>query len=375
MRILIVLLLLMTWASVPTAQVPRNVYVTPVDGSGTDIDPYRSRCFRMVGAGNIDLRPWGINRWLCASDVLPQDMTGVLQIGASLNDSLTGVKKTALNALVGKTLTSTTVQGAIEELLKDRLRAGKDGKLKIWLGGGSPIYQKTAWVPFEDGGLVADATNAAVSLIEPALAWAASITEDWNCADSGDLTCDLTWTEFFGTNFQILSNEARVSATNGTMDVRADTAMDSVDHEATVTIVSLSIDSATFSGCGPIVRQPGDSTRTYYMHRAQRNSTGELSEHGLRKRVTGSLTTLSEDTTDMANGETVTVRADGDQITGLRNGVVLIGPVTDTSITTGTSTGLTHATLTDVAVCIMDDFSAQDIASTSIVRQRGPVVF
>lgn len=367
------------WVTLPEAQTTRFVYLTPVDGAGTDTNPYRSRCLGMIGSGNIDLRPWGINRFLCASDVLPSDTTGVIQLGSSLSESMLAARKTALVNLLGKSVQASTVQGAIVEILQNRLRPGRDGKLKIWLGGKVPIYQQTAGLPFPDGGLFADVAmgiTRTANLIEhvtigSTLAWAASIAEDWNCSNSGNPDCDLNWTEYNLTNWDIVSNELSATVNNNGTEARAETTLDTDDHSATFTITSFTIGTSTDSHCGPIIRKDNSSTRTYYVFYARLTTGGDTSTHALGKREAGVHTTLATDGTDYADDETVTTVAEGDQISGKRNGSTLISPVTDASITTNTYTGVRLGTSGGSSTCTIDDFSAQDeVSSNGMLRRR-----
>ena len=136
-------LILATWAASPEAQPTRFVYLSPIDGTGTDSDPFRSRgeSEQLTGRGCIDLRPRGFNRYICASNVLPANMTGVQQLGAALNGTITPARKLALEAIIGSPLSGDTPRGLIVEIIQGHLRAGRDGKLKIWLGESTPEYE------------------------------------------------------------------------------------------------------------------------------------------------------------------------------------------------------------------------------------------
>lgn len=367
----LLLLAVLVGPAVPQAQVSRFVYVTPIDGSGTDDDPYRSRCLseRLAGRGNIDLTPYGINRFLCTSTVLPADMTGVQQLGNSLSAKLTPARKAALEQLLGRSLQSDIVLDVIVDIVKPRLKRGRDGKLRVFLGDRDPIYQKTAWVPFEDGGIVADIANFAASIAAPSIAWAASLSESWNCSDSSAITCDLTWTEFTGSGWSIVSNQASGTANNAASESRAETSLTTTNHQATVTIVSFTLGSSIDSHCGPIVRKDTTATRDYYIHYARKKTAGDTNSHELGKRIAGVSTALDSDLTDTFDGEVITSRVDGDSVSGDSNGSLIVGPITDTSILESSSgnsyTGIRIGTTSGSSTCVLDGFSAEDVDTSS----------
>lgn len=354
-----VVLVLPLWGSTPQAQDTRQFYLSPIDGSADTELGWHSRCLHMPGAGNIDLRPWGVDAFLCASNDLPADMTGVEQIGASFRSALGG-RKGSLNAKFKKTLQANTVEDLIVEVISPRLRAGKDGKLKIYLGGQIPVYQQTAWVPFRDGGLVADLSNAAIEAMEPAIAWATSASETFNCSDSASLTCVLTWTEFSGTTWGISSNAAQSNSLTAA-EARADSAVSTEDHSVQSTLGSATESGTGFARCGVIARKANSATRTYYTLFADLDATNW--ETG--KRVGGTYTSLATTTQDPAAADVMKLVPDGSSITGMVNGVTVLGPTTDIEITGNTYGGLySHGNGTTL-LCIQDSWSIVDNTSRS----------
>lgn len=363
------LIVFLSVASSPQAQVTRYVYVTPVDGAGTDADPYHSRCWTMPNMGNVDLRPWGINRFLCASDTLPADTTGILQLGTSLKGTLSGGTKTALVALAGKAIAAGTIDEAIIELLQSKLRAGRDGKIKIWLGDQLPMYQQTAWVPFRDNGLVADVWNA----LQPAVAWATTLaTETFTGAD-GDLTGRTfvhPWTEFVSTGCTIVSNQVSASSD---CNARADADLATDDMEVSVVMVSQALGGSTSISCGPIARKDSTATETFYYMFAT-TSTGPAEDTSLSKRLAGTPTSLDTDTGDFADGDTLKILPDGSTISGYNGVNVVLGPVTDVSITGNTRGGVRVSKGSGgTPSCVLDTWNASDYtapASSGATRRR-----
>ena len=365
MRLLgaIFLLILVTVAA-PQAQDTRQFYLSPVDGTGTELDPFRSRCLGLPGGGNIDLRP-DVDAFLCASNALPGDLTGVEVIGASLTGALGG-KKHALDVRFKKALKAATVEELIVEVLTPKLAKGRDGKLKIYLGGSEPVYQKTAWVPFEDGGLIADLTNYANDLLEPSLAWAATISDAFTASDGNlDGCCTSVWTEFSGTAWTIASNQA-VATGAGTLALARNTvnAFSGVDHTATLTVVNVAAGTpadGTSTSCAVLVRKEANTTQTYYRTTVTIRDAGELNETNLQKVVAGSTTILATDTADWSANDTITVAASGSTISGQRSGGTLMS-VTDTSITAGQNYGLRYFSdyTTGSPGCTVDDLTGSD---------------
>lgn len=366
MRTALLLLMLLLVPTAAHVQTPRFVYLSPIDGSGTDADPYHSRCWDLPGSGNIDLRPWGINRWVCASDALPNDSTGVERLGDALDERLTVGRKATLDTLARKTLQASTVNGAIAELLQPKLRPGRDGKVKIYLGTPTPIYQRTAWVPFEDGGLIADATNAISALLEPPMAWATTLATETFTATDGNLDgcqargCTHTWVEFFGTDPTVASNVAIGTVTGANInEARLDSDLATDDMEVSATITAMSY--GTEVRCGVISRKDSSSTRTFYI--AQATFNGSTDNWRLAKRVAGSFTSLSSTGTP-AVSDTVRLRSDGTSHSVYVNDSLLIGPTTDADISGNTRVGLTFAGNASGDSCSLDNIVAYDYPLT-----------
>ena len=364
-RRLILLLALGMLVSVagPQAQDTRQVYLSPIDGSGTEADPWHSRCVGLPGAGNIDLRPYGVDAFLCASNSLPADMTGVDQIGASFKSSL-GARKAALNAKLKATLVASTVEDLIVEIVRPKLRAGMDGKLRIYLGSSNPVYQQTAWVPFRDNGLVADIGNAAMAMVEPGLAWAASFADTFTGAD-GNLAGDLTWTEFLSTEWTRTSNAAFASgATAAAAEARADHDTATANHSVQADMAYTYVSSGNFR-CAVLARKNSTTTRDFYQFGFQRDSG--VNVYRLLERNAGSPTTLADSAGATAASATVKIISDGTSHAGYVNGVLTVGPVTDATITGNTRGGIAYVGGGASDNCTADNFLILD----AVTRARG----
>ncbi len=357
-----ILIVPILWSSAPEAQPTRFVYLSPIDGAGTEEDPYHSRCLGMTGFGNIDLRPWGIDRFLCGSNSLPADMTGIQQLGSASKERMTGPRKAALAALAGKGVVADTVDEAIYELLVGKLRAGRDGKIKIWLGEVEPLAQQTAGVPFRDNGLVADVLNWSAETLAPALAWAASYSDTFPGVDVSALAGDLTWTELTDGNWARTSNVARATGvTTAAAEARADhdTATDDFEVSADMTY---SWGSGGNMRCAVMGRKDSTATRNYYQFGAQRNAGEDV--YRLLSRVAGSATTLGNSAGVTSGTFSPKLRMDGTSISGFVDGSLVVGPVTDATTSGNTRGGLTYTGGTD-DICTADNVLIADYTATA----------
>lgn len=390
-KLLALLLLAFLYTSTPQAQVNRFVYVTLVDGSGTETDPFRSRCEseRLANRGNVDLRPYGWNRFLCASDVLPTNLTGVQRIGDSYLDTLTPARRTALETLIGRPLAGLTVQEVIIEILQARLKPGRDGKLKIFLGKGQPVYQQTAGIPFRDNGLFADVALGAVhiaSLIEEytlgaTIAWATTLaTETFTAADGNLDTCacvhDLVE---IGTDWTIASNRALGSgASGGGGDFfYVNSTLATTNHSASFTVTAITTASGSTS-VAPIVRKAANSQLTHYRNSAVLRTSGELSETALTRQVEGvGSTGLDSDTTDWAVNDVIGLSVDGTTVTGTVNGTIRTqatdtDPALDPGVSTLTYVGARYFSDNAGNSASIDNLNAADNESSfGVLKKRG----
>lgn len=354
---------LLIWCAAPHAQDTREHWLSPKDLVG---DSFQARCLGMADAGAIDLTPFGVDMFWCASAALPADMTGVIQIGSSLSSAL-GARKGALASAIKQPVTANTVNDLLVELISTRLRPGKDGKLKIYLGHQTPEYQQTAGIPFRDNGLVADIRNYAADLLEPAIALATTLTLE-TFPTNGNLNGSTQvhgWTEFFGTAFDVISNKAQGDNT-ATTEARADVDLATDDMEVYATITG-TVAGGSEVRVGVIGRKDSTTTRSFYAAHGVYSATPE---YRLIKRVTGTSTTLGTNAQDPVNGDVVKLRSDGSSHSLYVNGVELVTPVTDTAITGNTRAGIMYigANVSDSAT--LDDWKAYDYPLPSS-RSRG----
>lgn len=347
------LCVLVAWTTSVAAQDTREHWLSPKDLVG---DSFQARCLGMDDAGAIDLTPYGVEMFWCASASLPANMTGVIQIGSSLSSAL-GAKKGALAAALKKPLAATTVEELLIEFISTRLRPGRDGKLKIYLGRKTPDYQQTAGIPFRDNGLVADIRNYAAELLEPAIAWATTLAIE-TFPTNGNLdgsTQVYGWTEFNGTALDVSSNKARGSG-NATCEARADVDLATDDMEVSATITG-AVTGGSEIRIGVIGRKDSTTTRDFYSAHGVYSATPE---YRLIKRVAGASTTLGTNAQDPVDGDVVKLRTDGSSQSLYVNGVELVAPVTDTAITGHTRAGIMYIGANASDVGTLDNWQAYD---------------
>jgi hypothetical protein len=355
-------------APLPHAQIAEEIYLSPVVGDGGDgpANRFRSYCTDLPGASSIDLRTdrkSASGYMLCSSATLPS-APGIIPLVHARNGTFSPAVKAALGAGLGRGVVATDVGELLKELLVDtgRIKPSRDGKLKIWLGGSEPLYARTSWAPFEDGGLLADAWNT----MQPAVSWAATLATE-TFPTNGNLdgsTQEHGWSETNGTGWSVSSNRATANAAG--IDARANVDLDTDDHEVSLTIVNLVLGSATFAECGPIARKDATTARTWYAFNAELASSGDTNHWYLFERLTGTVTQLgSTNNTDWSANDVAMVRVDGSEVTGLVNGSVFVGPVTDPSpIGSGNlRAGMNFNANNSGFSCTADNWAAQDVAA------------
>lgn len=162
-----------------------------------------------------------------------------------------------------------------------------------------------------------------------------TITENFNCANSEALDCNLAWTEDLRGDHDISSNQALCNTTDDRCWSMVDTDLSGSDHYAQA--VGSQVDSSR--GRGTFVRK--DSTTTWTMYGCIHiNSSGGNSTKRIHE-ITGSTVTTLNDVTnaDPAGSDTLKCEINGSTITLYLNGSSYV-TATDTSITGNLRTGL-----------------------------------
>ncbi len=406
--LVLVTCLLCTWVAPVHAQVDnRVVYLSPVDGNGSDAAPFESRCLRTPGGNQIDLRPNGAvatGRMLCVANALPANMTGVFQIASTFNGTVNSTIKNGIRTALGlanvNELTATTFDALLPQLLIDLpkakpglwkpLVAGKDGMYRVFLGT-EKWKQTAALYPYLlDNGYYAEIWNGTKTTayavyhytLETPVTWALTLATETFTATDGNLDgcqangCTHSWVEYVGTELTISSNQAVAtgSTIGSNASARNTSSLDTSNMTVSATFVDVTIglgSSGTNTTCSLLSRKANDATQTNYRIVVIVQDAGELNETQLMKTVSGTSTTLATNTNDWVAGNVVTHSADGSTISGQSNASGFMS-VTDTEITTGTHVGIRYFAdySSGSPSCIIDNLDAADITTAIMPRRR-----
>src|SRR3990167_3942413 len=324
-----------------------HYYLSPYVGTGKEEDVFRPK--------GVD----GLRRWTAID--LRADCTKVAgfallevddpdsSIGPYLGDDPDAERpglRGVFNGALKVTPEATRLRDIVAELLivhaKDDgtrwkpVRPSKDGQFTIWLGG----QRWGSFRPIKGG---------------------STIVESFNKADSDTLGPDLSWTEFIG-DMDVVSTQARVGTAGTSAVARANSDLATDDHytESVTPILTLGTSSQVISGV--FCRKDSTAADTFYLYHAAITSA-PANRHQLLKRVAATQTQLgSDDATDYVTNEIMSIEADGSAITGKLNGVVSVGPITDTAITGNLRCGLRGNLQTGTGVVAIKPFRAGDLA-------------
>jgi hypothetical protein len=178
---------------------------------------------------------------------------------------------------------------------------------------------------------------------------ATTISDDFTRADGDAIGNLLTWSELSG-DFDTVSNRIRTGAGGGGVSSLAQATSDlsSTDHYSQVAVYPSALDS------GPAARAQAGPTA----YIAVANSG--LGNFRLYKLVAGAFTQLGSTVGSItwANADTVKTEANGSSISAFRNSSSLIGPVSDSAISSGVRCGVWSFSDN---VGDLDDFEAADL--------------
>lgn len=295
-------------------------YLSQYIGSGTLQNPCRAVGSDVPGAQVIDLRKdggasadgGGFNRCLLYS---PQPLADgrLVQFGSERGENLGAGIRAILAATLGISISFTRLDDLIAELLlRPPANAWKPiTSLEIHLGGLAPV--------------LAD--------IPQAIGYA----ETWSTADSGSLTSSLTWTEYSGTGWAIVSNKANSNGNNFN-EARAEHATRGDAHTVSATLSTFTYSSGSCYGF-LIARKDTTATRTHYHISASRDAS-PFNGYTLDKVVSGTTTNLGFTTsTTPASSHSMSISTLGSSIRAVANGVTL-GPITDSAVSGNTYGGI-----------------------------------
>ena len=338
------------------------LYLTPIVGDGTDLNPFRPAVWNKIrDEGWIDLRPDSTVATGRGILYLPTPSADarLMQLADLADDVLPTSIRTRLQNALSLTLGQTRFKEIVAELLT--LHAREDGTrwrplrpthmglMELWLGDLGRIH---AWRPGSVG---------------------ASVSETWAGADGTTLTQaagrDQNWTETLN-NSQVVSNKLEPVTTDSRDVVRCDAGVSTDNHKCTATITIATRDTGLrnyFLCC-----RFAAAADTLYTCGYGRSSVPDDARE-LSKRVAGAFTLLAGDTTDQGAGATIcVVQANGSSISGTV-GATSLGPVTDTSIVGNTQGGAQGRVPSAGSPPNLDDWTLEDVGRTTRNTRSWPL--
>lgn len=287
-------------------------YLSSYIGTGTTKNPCRAIGSDVPGAQVIDLRKdggatatgQGFNRCLLYSPIAIADGR-LTQFGSDRGENVSAGIRAILAATLGISISFTRLDDLIAELLlRPPANAWKPIKVQaIYLGGITPVW---ASIP-----------------------QAVAYSETWSTADSASLTSSLTWTEYSGTGWAIVSNRARATG-NDFAEARADHATTGDAQQVSCTLSTFTYSAGACYGY-LVGRKDSSVTRTCYLLNAARDTTPS-NLYTIDKVVSGTTTNLGFNTAvSPASGHSMQLIMMGSTIRGVANGVA-VGPFTDSAV-------------------------------------------
>lgn len=364
---LLILLLLPSWA---TAQV---VYLSPYTGDGSEANPFIAAGVRQGGlCTSLRADPTKVGGYaLCSAPSLPVadgviDLSGKRPIAKADRDKILAER--------GISVTATTFDGLLSELVDSQdVRLNRvDGRQRIILKG-QEVWSRPAplasYLP-----RLRDILSAPIrfvdGLITPTIAWAASLTEDWNCADhASSLNCDHAWATFQGIVLALVSNRADVTNSVLVQLARNTTTLDTDHMRVGVTIANIARGTATDVSGGVLARKDSSGTSTY-LYAVVRDAATDQVETG--DVVSGTRTVQGSLDTTVANGDLIELQVVNDVVSVFLNGTLVQGPYTNTvgdgNMLAGIRfAGTGTATTTNVA---LDNWFAYDVSAGGPTKRR-----
>lgn len=377
------IVVLMAVLAIPLLSHAQTVYyLSPVQGSGTETDPYRARnaatwheCVELPDWRGGSARPGPF--MLCESLSVP---VGGIPLPPDMTSVLTAVQRAAVQALLGRAVPT----GKVFDLLADVIDANKipmrkfgDGRNHLILKG-KDVWSRPA--PIAWGEIYRDALRFPVvamhalfdAAISAPLAFAASLTTGFTCANSVSLDCNgLDFISFSGGGWGITSNQAVLNNSVVANLERVDTNLATNNMLVGATICGLARNSATEATVGVLGRKEASATQTYYYAVGKDTATTDEFEFGYV--VGASRTALGTSSVDTPGvGDLLELIIDDDQISVRVNGIVRLGPTTNTSVSSDFRQAGIRAFgsgTADNSVCL-DDWYAYDVGGASAAQRR-----
>ncbi len=336
----------------------------------------------------------------------PVSIPGAIELGSSLDDVLTTVKKREVERAIRRegdwdiSLDANTIR----ELLAQFLTTGADptgqrfappllseeihlgGHSIVWRGKvkNSPVWQANVLSVYQQdfqrlrqesddidhhrrvlGALDLKLRRYGIGIgdiapdLEP-LPPSTTITESFNTGDSTTLGPDLSWTEIAG-DWEVVGNQVRSEGITAIELARADSDLSSADHYGQLIVESLGAGTSRLGSAARVQTADGTTVTAYYVD-LRNNDALEL-----EKVVAGTDTELAATAQTVTLPDTVKVESNGSTIKSYFNGTE-VDSVTDTAITGNLRAGLMSRQSGSSEAADGDDFEAADLAVAAARR-------
>lgn len=181
-----------------------------------------------------------------------------------------------------------------------------------------------------------------------------AVTDNFNRADGG---LGANWSTISGEGTgQVVSNQAETNSVGTDCVVRYSATTFGNDQYGQVKVVSSTTGSV---GLGAMCRG-SDSARTYYF------AYGKVATGGtwfLKKRVAGTASDLTSGSVDVAANDVMYIEASGTSISLKKNGVTVLGPITDSAIASGWAGFIVFVDSGVVGDAVIDDWEGGDLSA------------
>ena len=350
------------------------VYLSPFIGTGTEADPIRARGVFPGPAKCLEiLRPnlqSAVGRWaVCEAPTLPVG-AGVVELGASFDEANLSAGKIAALEVA---LTRAVVGNSLKDIIGAAIDAtgtlkSSAGRVRVVMDGKELYSTARPQARVAPPTPLQWLTDAFRWLVFPQVAWAASYSTEFNCADAAVLDCDgLTWTEAGGSNWAIGANQAIV--TSSIVDrARMDSDLATADHEVEIDVIQIGRGTTDWVRVGPTARNSSSVTNSYDFCSIEDNSAGDLYVYGY---LDAGTLVVSGTVAATAGPMTMKIRMVGDQITCLSDGVAVIGPTTHANVQTHLRGGLENRPFGATAgQTQVNRWAAQDFVASTFGQLR-----
>jgi hypothetical protein len=272
-----------------------------------------------------------------------------------------GNNRTVLNAFLADRIYTpqTTFLDAILDVLRvpkgqpwNALKPSRErSQNEIWLGPGG-MGKNLFW---SEPAVIPPSTKSCVDAFTRA---------DGNLNGSTSSDGKFVWSEVIGTDWAVVSNQAKAYGSNADSDALADYALDTDDHYVQVDIVTFNVPVINprelYLWISTRLTTYAAGTPGYYFF-VLKTYGGSWTYHRAIHRYSDGAEIIA-DSGDSTSG-TILLSSDGSSHTAKQNGVTVLGPSTDTTHVNSYKTGIGMYAYQNDNYVIIDNFAAGDLVT------------